>query len=238
VDRVRWALTACDIMRLDHFRGFEKCWEIPAGEETAVNGRWIDGPGYDLFQALKEKLGDLPFIAEDLGFITPEVHALRERMRVPGMRVMQFGFGNAGAHIYLPHRFEPDTVVYTGTHDNDTMVGWWHSTATAEERRLATAYLGISDNEIHEAFVRAAEASVARFCIIPLQDVLGLGSEARMNVPSRPNGNWTWRMPSNALTPEITQWLATLVEVSDRAPTDGSVAAEQSYREISEDFAA
>jgi 4-alpha-glucanotransferase len=237
VDRMRWAVTTCDIVRLDHFRGFEKCWEIPAQEETAVHGHWVDGPGDDLFNVLRDRLGALPFIAEDLGFITPEVHALRERLQVPGMRVMQFGFGNPGAHIYLPHRFEANTVVYTGTHDNDTTRGWWHSTATPEERRYATAYLGACDDNVHWAFVRAAMDSVARLCVVPLQDVLGLGSEARMNVPSRADGNWTWRLPPGALTPQVAERLALLVDITDRDQLSSS-AGQQRDGEMREDFAA
>ena len=242
VNRVRWALTTCDILRLDHFRGFEKYWEIPGGEETAVNGRWVEGPKDELFYALSQALGgELPFIAEDLGFITPEVHDLRERLRVPGMRVMQFGFGDPGAHVYLPHRFEKNTVVYTGTHDNDTMVGWWQSGATENERKAAAAYLGLNSSgkdahEVHWAFIRALETSVADLCIIPMQDVLGLGSDARMNVPSRSDGNWGWRCPY-PIPHEIIERLAELTRIADR---DVGLLApgQQGYREVREDFAA
>ena len=236
IQRMRWATQMCDILRLDHFRGFEAYWEIPASEPTAVNGRWVKGPNDDLFNGLRAALGVLPFIAEDLGFITPEVHALRERLQIPGMRVMQFGFGNRGAHIYLPHRFIPNTVVYTGTHDNDTTAGWWKSWATEEEKRAVRAYLGESGDGVHWDFIRAATASVADLCVIPLQDVLGLGSEARMNVPSRSEGNWTWRFASGSLTPEVAQKLARMAETSDR---DGESAADQqSHRESREEFAA
>ena len=148
VQRMRLATQTCDIVRLDHFRGFEAYWEIPASEPTAVHGRWVKGPNDDLFQALRNVLGDLPLIAEDLGFITPEVHALRERLKIPGMRVMQFAFGNKGAHIYLPHNFTTNCVVYTGTHDNDTTAGWWKTSATDEERRAVRAYLGESKDGI------------------------------------------------------------------------------------------
>jgi 4-alpha-glucanotransferase len=237
VQRMRWALTTCDLVRLDHFRGFEAYWEIPGSEPTAVNGQWVPGPGDDLFNVLRRELGSLPLIAEDLGFITPEVHALRERLGVPGMRVMQFGFGDRGAHIYLPHRFEANTVVYTGTHDNDTIMGWWHHQATAEEKQLAGAYLGADDSNAAWAFVRSAMDSVARFSIVPLQDVLGLGSEARINVPSRPEDNWAWRFQPGMLTPEIAEKLALLVDVTDRAPQD-SATGKQSYREAREDFSA
>jgi len=219
IQRMWWATHTCDILRLDHFRGFEAYWEIPAIEPTAVHGRWVKGPNDDLFNALRAALGELPFIAEDLGFITPEVHALRERLQIPGMRVMQFGFGNKGAHVYLPHKFIPNTVVYTGTHDNDTTAGWWKSSATEEERRDVRAYLGESSDGIHWDLIRAATASVADLCVVPLQDVLGLGSEARMNVPSRSEGNWAWRFQPGALTGELARRLAELVMVSDREPS-------------------
>src|SRR5690348_13791764 len=155
VHRMSWALQTCDIMRLDHFRGFESYWEIPASEPTAVHGRWLRGPQDDLFRVLKERLGDLPFIAEDLGLITPEVISLRERLNIPGMKVLQFGFNDPGAHIYLPHKFVPNCVVYTGTHDNDTTLGW-SQTATREEREAALEYFGQQQDGINWAFIRAA----------------------------------------------------------------------------------
>ena len=226
VARMRATLRACDIVRLDHFRGFDQYWEIPAAEPTAVHGRWVDGPKDALFDALRRALGELPLIAEDLGFITPEVHALRQRLGIPGMRVMQFGFADAGAEIYLPHRFEPNAVVYTGTHDNDTTLGWWESQATPEERRAAEAYLTPGSEGIHWALIRAAEASVADLCIIPLQDVLGLGSEARMNVPSKAEGNWAWRYTPGSLTPELAARMATLSESSGRDSTAPIASAE------------
>ena len=181
---MRWAIETCDIVRIDHFRGFEAYWEIPAEEPTAVHGRWVQGPNESLFQALRAALGKLPFIAEDLGYITREVHDLRKALDIPGMKILQFGFGNKGAHVYLPHSYEPDCVVYTGTHDNDTMVGWWNSTATDEEKELASTYMNIGEDGVHWAFIRAALTSVANLCVIPVQDVLGLDSSARMNVPS------------------------------------------------------
>lgn len=216
VQRVRWALMLCDYIRLDHFRGFQAFWEIPASEPTAVNGRWVPGPGEELFKIFQQQLGDLPFIAEDLGMITQDVSELRERLKIPGMRVMQFGFDNPGAHIYLPHKFEPNTVVYTGTHDNDTTPGWWKNGISSEGRRFAIAYLGQPEDGMHWAMIRAAEDSVARLCIIPLQDVLGLGSEARMNIPSSSNGNWGWRYQPGSLKPELAQKLATMMEACDR----------------------
>jgi 4-alpha-glucanotransferase len=216
IERVRAALRTCDLLRLDHFRGFEQYWEIPAGEPTAVNGRWQPGPGDDLFRALSGALGELPLIAEDLGYITPEVHALRCRWNIPGMKVLQFAFGDPGAHIYLPHRYETNCAVYTGTHDNDTVRGWWESGATDRERRLAQAYFGHDPEGMNWAFIRGALASPAVLAIFPLQDALGLGSEGRMNVPSRPDGNWTWRFSPDALAPHIAERLAMLAEVTDR----------------------
>jgi 4-alpha-glucanotransferase len=217
IQRLRWATQNCDYIRLDHFRGFDQFWEIPASDDTAINGRWVDGPRDDLFLKLREALGGLPFFAEDLGYITPEVHALRDRLRIPGMAVLQFGFGDEGAHMYLPHR-SLDKVMYTGTHDNDTVAGWWHSGAAEHERRNAEAYLGRCDDGIHWCFIRAAQCSPASLCIIPLQDVLGLGSEARMNTPSVYGGNWRWRFDSSQLNHAIASKLAHLVELSDRLP--------------------
>jgi 4-alpha-glucanotransferase len=217
IQRLRWATQNCDYIRLDHFRGFDQFWEIPAADSTAVNGRWVDGPRDDLFVKLRESLGGLPFFAEDLGHITPEVHALRDRLQIPGMAVLQFGFGDEGAHMYLPHR-AVGKVIYTGTHDNDTVVGWWHSGAADHERRNAEAYVGRCQEGIHWAFVRSAQCSPASLCIIPLQDVLGVGSEARMNTPSLHGGNWRWRFDQQWLTGELAAKLALLAELSDRLP--------------------
>ncbi|MDP9268206.1 MAG: 4-alpha-glucanotransferase [Acidobacteriota bacterium] len=235
VRRLRWALASSDIIRLDHFRGFEAYWQIPAAEKTAVNGSWIAGPRDELFHALREQLGDLPFIAEDLGFITPEVHQMRARLGIPGMRVMEFGFGDPGAHIYLPHRFERNTVVYTGTHDNATIRDWWEHYATPGARAAARAYLGEHADGVHWAFIRAAADSVADLCIVPLGDVLGLGAEGRMNVPSEADGNWAWRFRRDDLTPELAQKLAELATVCDRAPLP---AAQERDGEAREEFAA
>ena len=218
IDRMRWLTRNFDYIRLDHFRGFSQFWEIPASEPTAIHGRWVDGPQDDLFLKLRQALGGLPFFAEDLGYITPDVHALRERLKIPGMAVLQFGFSNAGAHAHLPHTFTTDKVVYTGTHDNDTLVGWWESGATEYERQQAEAYLGRCDDGINWAMIRAAADSVASLCILPLQDALGLGSDARMNVPSRAQGNWRWRFDAAMLRPEVAEKLATLAAVSDRIP--------------------
>jgi 4-alpha-glucanotransferase len=217
VQRMRWATQHCDYIRLDHFRGFDQFWEIPGNDVTAINGRWVDGPRDDLFAKLREALGGLPFFAEDLGYITPEVHALRDRLQIPGMSVLQFGFGDEGAHMYLPHR-AVGKVIYTGTHDNDTTVGWLHSGASEHERRNAEAYVGRADDGIHWGFIRVAHCSPASLSIVPLQDVLGLGSEARMNTPSVYGGNWRWRFDQKQLTGELAAKLARLAELSDRLP--------------------
>jgi 4-alpha-glucanotransferase len=237
VQRMRWALQQCDIIRLDHFRGFEAYWSIPANEETAVNGTWMKGPDQDLFHALRNGLEALPFIAEDLGTITPEVDHLRRAFEMPGMRILQFGFGNVGAHIYLPHKFERNTVVYTGTHDNDTTVGWWNSCATKEERRAAELYVQPNSHGIHWAFIRAALTSIADLCIIPMQDWLGLDSDCRMNIPSRPEDNWTWRLSSDAINPELAKRIADFIEVADR-DSRASAAVQQSHGKVTEQFAA
>ena len=218
VGRVRRALTLYDSIRLDHFRGFEAYWSIAAEEETAMNGQWVKAPGVELFEKLRSSFGDLPFIAEDLGLITPEVDALREHFGMPGMRILQFGFADRGGHVYLPHKFVPNTVAYTGTHDNNTTLGWWQNDATEVERANVQVYLqGIEhDGDIVWAMIKAAARSVANLCIFPLQDVLHLGSEARMNTPAAGAGNWTWRYELNALHPDFAAKLASLMEMTDR----------------------
>ena len=225
IDRMRWVTYNFDYVRLDHFRGFSQFWEIPASAPTAIHGRWVDGPKDDLFLKLREALGGLPFFAEDLGYITPDVHALRERLKIPGMAVLQFGFGDVGAHTHLPHTFTTEKVVYTGTHDNDTLLGWWESGATKYERQQVEAYLGRCEDGINWAMIRAASDSVASLCVVPLQDALGLGSDARMNVPSRERGNWRWRFGAELLRPEVAKKLAELAEVSDRLPQPLPAAA-------------
>jgi 4-alpha-glucanotransferase len=217
IQRLRWATETCDYVRLDHFRGFAQFWEIPAHEPTAIHGRWVDGPGDDLFRALREALGSLPFFAEDLGVITPDVVVLREHIGIPGMAVLQFGFGDTGAHVYLPHRLVPSRVVYTGTHDNDTVLGWWQSLGETE-RAAVESLVGSSADGVNWALIRAAQGSVADLSVIPMQDILNLGSEARLNIPSKPEGNYRWRMRSGSLTPELAQRLAALAEITDRLP--------------------
>jgi len=217
--RLRWATQTCDYIRLDHFRGFAQFWEIPAHEPTAIHGRWVDGPRDEFFNVLREQLGGLPFLAEDLGVITPDVTALRDRHNIPGMAVLQFGFGDPGAHIYLPQRLSQSCVIYTGTHDNDTTVGWWNSYLSDYARRAVLAAAGDCKDGVNWGLIRLAQNSVASLSVVPLQDVLGLGSEARMNMPSTINGNFLWRYQPGSLTRELSDKLAALAEVSDRLPS-------------------
>lgn len=229
VARMAQMLHRFHAIRLDHFIGFVRFWQIPASEPTAMNGRWLPGPGAALFDTLREKLGALPLVAEDLGAVTPEVTALRERFHFPGLRILQFAFGtDPQAPTFKPHNYPRSTVVYTGTHDNDTTVGWYNDPGgpgtprspeqTELERRACRAYLGTGGQEIHWEMIREAQKSVAELCVVPMQDVLGLGSEARMNRPGLAEGNWEWRLESKALTPELAARLAALAELYDRAP--------------------
>jgi 4-alpha-glucanotransferase len=191
--RVQRMLHQADAFRIDHFRGFAGYYEIPSSSPDARTGRWLPGPGKPLFDAISAALGDLPIIAEDLGFITPDVHALRHALGYPGMKILQFAFGGDGEHEFLPHTYEPEVVVYTGTHDNDTVQGWW-AAATERERRFAGTYLACGAHDVHWAMIRAAFNSVAHLAVVPLQDVLGLASEHRMNTPGTMGPpNWTWR---------------------------------------------
>jgi 4-alpha-glucanotransferase len=227
VERFRAIHSMVDVIRLDHFRGFEKYWAIPAGEKTAANGQWLPGPGIEFFEVIKREFGELPIIAEDLGIITPEVEALRDRLGLPGMRVLQFAFsGDPKMNIHLPHLHIPKCVVYTGTHDNTTTSGWFRSedigetTQTPAERTLETQqalkYLGSDGYEINWDFIRLALMSVADTAIIPLQDILGLGNEARMNTPSVNSGNWVWRFKANMLTEDIRSRLKELTYICGR----------------------
>ena len=205
---------------------------MPGGETTAVNGTWVKGPGAALFEAMQTALGPLPFVAENLGVITPEVEGLREQFGFPGMAILQFAFGtDPQAPDFKPHNYPRNRVAYTGTHDNDTTVGWWtagtgHSTRSnadlIAEREFTRRYLHTEGVEIHWDFIRAVLASVAHTAIVPLQDVLGLGREARMNQPATSSGNWRWRVAPDVLTDALAQRLATLVDVYDRATNDGS----------------
>ena len=214
--RFRWNLAQTDMVRIDHFRGFEACWAIPAAEPTAVNGHWLPAPGAELFETLQQALGDVPVIAEDLGVITPEVEALRDRFSFPGMKVLQFAFGSGSDNPYLPHNLTRNCVVYTGTHDNATTLGWWRS-LPADVRQAVRSYLGTSGRHMPWELNRAALASVAALCILPLQDVLCLDDSARMNTPGNPSGNWRWRFVEGALTDEVKRPLAELCRCYGRS---------------------
>jgi 4-alpha-glucanotransferase len=209
VRRFSQTLTTVDIVRLDHFRGFAAYWAVPAGEETAVNGEWEPGPGASFFEAVKNALGELPIIAEDLGHITEDVNELRDRFHFPGMNILQFAFTTDASNPYLPHNLKRNAVIYTGTHDNDTTVGWYRS-RDEEEKSACDRYLGPVNESIAWALMRLAYSSVADLAIVPLQDVLGLGAEARMNTPGKFGNNWTWRFKAGSFAPEQRQKLRTM----------------------------
>lgn len=227
VKRFRAALRLCDLVRIDHFRGFEAYWEVPARYQTAVKGRWVPGPREALFEALRQEFGDagasartLPIIAENLGIITPEVEALRERFGLPGMAVFQFGYGRDARSSGFPlHAYVRNLVAYTGTHDNDTLLGWWATMRRDRAfRDYVKRYLATNGREFNWVAIRALMASVANTVIFPLQDVLGLGHEGRMNRPGRPGGNWVWRYRAGSLTPELACRLRDLAETYGRIP--------------------
>jgi 4-alpha-glucanotransferase len=228
IERFRASLNLFDMVRLDHFRGFEAYWEIPAGETTAIHGRWVKGPGEDFLSALQNAFGGLPIVAENLGVITPPVEKLRQQFGLPGMSLLQFAFGNdPQGPSFRPHNYSRDLVAYTGGHDNDTTVGWWSSSGAGDstrtpedvrkEREFARAYLGFqNDAAMPWVMIRAVLASVADVAIIPLQDVLGLGTEARMNLPGTLGGNWKWRYRHGALTAALAARLRSLTTIYDR----------------------
>jgi 4-alpha-glucanotransferase len=226
IERVRATLEIFDIVRIDHFRGFAASWEIPGKDKTAEHGRWVNVPGRELFTAIKQALGDLPIIAEDLGVITPDVEALRDDFGLPGMRILQFAFGGDTKNKDLPHNYVHNSVVYTGTHDNDTTVGWFTSVVGAgstrnmeqieRERNFSLDYLNSDGHEIHWDFIRAVLASVSDTAIIPLQDLLGLDTEARINLPNSTTGNWAWRYKTDALAFEVRERLKRLTQIYGR----------------------
>ena len=228
IERFRASLALFDMVRLDHFRGFESYWEVPGRETTAINGRWVKGPGENFLSALQNAFGGLPIVAENLGVITPPVEKLRHQFGLPGMSLLQFAFGtDPQGPSFRPHNYSRDLVAYTGGHDNDTTVGWWNSSAGADSTRtsedvrkehdFARAYLNFHDDaEINWVMIRAVLASVADIAIVPLQDVLGLGTEARMNLPGRVSGNWKWRYRPGALNKDLSARLRSLAMLYDR----------------------
>jgi 4-alpha-glucanotransferase len=215
IARLQATLSHVDLVRIDHFRGFEAYWEIPAGAPTAQTGRWVKGPGVELFEVLRKALGRLPLIAEDLGLVTPEVEALRDQLGLPGMRVLQFAFSDTAKNLFLPHNYVANTAVYTGTHDNDTTVGWY-ATAPAHERAMLLRYAPAAHQNVAHELMRLAWASVADYALAPLQDLLALGTTARMNLPGRAEGNWAWRMRPGQLSPDTIGWLGDLTAVYGR----------------------
>jgi len=218
ISRLRALLAHVDVIRLDHFRAFAAAWHVPAGAATAQSGEWIDGPGADFFRAVQQELGTLPFIAEDLGLITPDVSALRDQFHLPGTRVLQFAFDGDSHNIYLPSNYEGNTVVYTGTHDNPTTRGWFDELPDYQQKRVRN-YLNLpggGSSEVAPALIDLAWSSVAALSMAPLQDLLNLGKEARMNVPGRPEGNWSWRCTEDLLSDRAFEWLRDLTKNSNR----------------------
>lgn len=220
VARFRAAFALVDVVRLDHFRGFEAYWEVPAHEETAINGRWVKGPGEGFFRAVLPQLGDATIIAEDLGVITPEVEALRKAFEFPGMRVLQFAFDDDPDNPHLPHNFRVNTVVYTGTHDNDTTLGWWDGLEPSAQVEVLR-YLGrhhLPPLRIVPQLVRQAMRSIAAVSIFPIQDILNLGSDARMNTPGAASDNWSWRFEYMGMTGHLSRWLYEMTRLYGRLP--------------------
>ncbi|MDX8385156.1 MAG: 4-alpha-glucanotransferase [Gallionella sp.] len=218
VARLRHALQQADMVRIDHFRGFAASWEIPADAENAISGEWMTGPGEKLFEAFAQAFPHLPIIAEDLGVITQDVEELRDKFKLPGMRILQFAFGDGDDNYFLPHHYIPNCVAYSGTHDNDTTVGWWDA-APEHVRDFAQRYLSCDGQDIHLHIMRALAGSVANTVIFPMQDVLGLANEHRMNFPGVPEGNWEWRFTWDQIQPEKTETLAQMTRDNGRSPS-------------------
>jgi 4-alpha-glucanotransferase len=216
--RIRAVLRLYDLVRVDHFRGFAGYWEIPAGEPTAVNGRWVQAPGMDFFAVVQEQLGDLPILAEDLGEITPDVIELRNRFNLPGMKILQFAFSTDATDKFLPHNFRENFVVYSGTHDNDTTRGWYEQSATEKERDYFRRYFRTDGSEASWTLIEAAWSSVALLALTPLQDLLNLPSAARMNLPGRADGNWMWRLTTGAIQPSLAARLLEATTLYGRDP--------------------
>lgn len=215
ISRIEESLKLYDMVRIDHFRGFESYWEIPYGDDTAINGRWVKGPAMKLFDAIKSNLGDVNIIAEDLGFMTDEVIEFRNKTGFPGMKVLQFGFGGEDS-TDLPHNYINNSIAYTGTHDNDTVLGWFESVATEEEREKSLKYLNINSLDNSYSFIRSVLGSVSFLSIVTMQDLLNLGSEARMNIPSVFGGNWEWRVKKDKITEKLAEELYDLTKLYGR----------------------
>lgn len=216
IDRIRTNLALADIIRIDHFRGFAAYWAVPYGEKTAIKGEWIPGPGKDFFDAMKQEFGTLPIIAEDLGVITPDVEELRDGFAFPGMKILQFAFDSAEANDYLPHNYTRNFIVYTGTHDNDTVRGWFDKASSAD-RKMALQYMNTKGTDLHWDFIRLAWSSVANTAIVPMQDLLGLDTSGRMNLPGTTVNNWMWRAKAHDFTPMLAEKLAEITLLFERA---------------------
>ncbi len=217
IRRIVHQLSLCDYLRIDHFRAFEAYYAIPADAKNAINGNWVCGPGLDFFHHLRNTLGELPLIAEDLGYLTPEVFELLHATGFPGLKVLHFAFSPDGDSIYLPHRYDKNCLVYTGTHDNDTTVGWYRG-LSADERAFLNAYIdGADEQRVHWQLIRLAMSSVADVCIFPMQDILGLPSSARMNRPQTSQGNWQWRLLKDQFDDRISQKLANMTKLFGRS---------------------
>lgn len=217
-ERISSLLKVTDIIRIDHFRGFYNYWKIPGDAPTAETGEWVLGPGEKFFSTIEKYFGKLPIIAEDLGILVPEVYELRDKFNFPGMKILQFAFGTNGEKKFLPHRYIRNCVVYTGSHDNDTTLGWWNSIQNdgTDTKEFFLKYSGSDGKDICKDMIRLAYSSVADIVIIPLQDFLRLGSEARMNFPGRPDGNWSWRFKWNQISDELKEEMKTFVEIFER----------------------
>ena len=213
--RLQASIAQYDIVRIDHFRGFEAYWAVPHGDKTAQNGKWVEAPGEKLFEAIAARLGELPIIAEDLGVITEEVEALRDDFGFPGMKILQFAFGESAENTYLPHNYSRNFVVYTGTHDNDTLKGWFDDLKPQEQLSVRD-YIDSKTGNINQKLIRLAWSTVADMAIIPLQDLMELGSEARMNIPGTPSGNWQWRYQQQQLTHDKAAWLRHITKIYNR----------------------
>ncbi len=217
-DRISSLLKMTDIIRIDHFRGFYNYWKIPGDAPTAETGEWVLGPGEKFFSTLEKYFGKLPIIAEDLGILVPEVYELRDKFNFPGMKILQFAFGTNGEKKFLPHRYVKNCVVYTGSHDNDTTLGWWQSIQNdgTDTKEFFMKYTGSDGNDVCKDLIRLAYSSVADIVIIPLQDFLRLGSEARMNFPGKPDGNWSWRFKWEQITDKLIDEMKSFVEIFER----------------------
>jgi 4-alpha-glucanotransferase len=215
IKRIKATTDLYDIVRIDHFRGFEAYWAVPYGDDTAINGKWVKAPGQDLFEKVKEELGELPIIAEDLGIITPEVEKLRANFDFPGMKILQFAFHSDEGSGYLPHNYTQNFIVYTGTHDNDTLKGWFDGLDQNTKKKVLD-YADADEKNVIKKLIRLAWSSTAKMAVIPLQDVLELGTEGRMNIPGTPGGNWQWRYTKDMLTDEHAEMLLHLTKIFNR----------------------